>query len=274
MKILALVLCFFSFTVTYAQEEILYKSIDSVELYLEVHKPAKMVEGKRYPAMIFYFGGGWNTGTRSQFERHAKHYAAKGIICFLADYRVFKRNNTTPFQALNDAKSAIRFLRKNAESLQIDPSRIIASGGSAGGHLAVATAIVEGYNDASDDLTYSCKPNALVLFNPVIDNGPGGYGFERIGMEYKSFSPLHNIVAGAPPTLILLGTKDHLIPVTTAQYYQHVMKKVKSKCVLKIYEGGKHGFFNYKEKNKEYYTSTMKDTDDFLESLGYFNKAN
>ncbi|OHX64686.1 alpha/beta hydrolase [Flammeovirga pacifica] len=257
--------------ITLAQEKIVYKSIDSLDLHMEVYRPENMKKGKSYPAMVFYFGGGWNTGSTNQFIPQATHYAEKGIICFLVDYRVAKRNNTTPFQALSDAKSAIRFIRKNADNLQVDPTKIIASGGSAGGHLAAATATIEGYNNVTDDLSFSCRPNALVLFNPVIDNGPGGYGFGRIGMAYKSFSPLHNIVAGAPPTIILIGDKDHLIPVNTVKYYQHTMKKVKSRCDLKIYEGGKHGFFNPNKKNMTFYNSTIKDSDEFLQSLGYFD---
>jgi len=116
----------------------------------------------------------------------------------------------------------------------------------------------------------SSIPNALVLFNPVIDNGPGGYGYERIGDAYKSFSPLHNIKNGASPTILFLGTNDDLIPVETAKYYQKVMEKVNSSCELHLYEGQGHGFFNY--GNFEYYKKTVSETDEFLQSLGYLNK--
>jgi acetyl esterase/lipase len=258
----------FGFLLTFSlkcQELIIYKTTDTLNLTLEVIKPEKMHKDSSYPAMIFFFGGGWKGGTTKQFEPHAKHYSEKGIICFLAEYRVSERNNTTTFDALSDAKSAIRFLKENAKDLQIDTSKIIASGGSAGGHLAAATALIDGYNDTTDDLTISCKPNALVLFNPVLDNGPGGYGYERIDNEYKNFSPLHNIKKGAPPTIIFLGTKDKLIPVETMEYYKVVMEKVGSKCELFLYEGQGHGFFNY--KYPEMYESTIKKTDIFLESL-------
>jgi acetyl esterase/lipase len=109
-----------------------------------------------------------------------------------------------------------------------------------------------------------------VLFNPVIDNGPGGYGYERIGNAYKDFSPLHNIREGAPPTIIFLGTNDNLIPVETAEYYQKVMEKVGSRCELYLYEGQGHGFFNY--RNPEYYKKTVFEADKFLQSLGYLNR--
>jgi acetyl esterase/lipase len=189
------------------------------------------------------------------------------MVCFLPDYRVSKRHNTTPFESLKDAKSAIRYLRQNAEKFNIDPDRVVAAGGSAGGHLAAATALTEGFDEDSDPVETSCIPNALILFNPVIDNGPGGYGFERIGDRYKDFSPLHNIQKGAPPTLFFLGSEDALIPLETAFYYKKVMEKVGSRCDLKIYEGAGHGFFNL--RNPENHKSTLLESDLFLISLGY-----
>ncbi len=250
-----------------SQEEILYKRVDTTQLFLEVHYPPNMESSRSYPAMVFFFGGGWVGGNRSQFLHQAQYFAKRGVVCFLADYRTSKVNGTTPFESVKDAKSAIRFIRKNATKYNIDGTRLIASGGSAGGHLAAATALVEGYNDPADDMSIDCIPNALVLFNPVVDNGPGGYGYERIGEAYKDFSPLHNIKKDAPSTILFLGTKDHLIPVVTAEYYKLVMEKVESRCDLKLYDGKGHGFFNYKDF--ESYKSTVAAADQFLVSLGY-----
>ena len=250
-----------------SQEEILYKRVDTTQLFLEVHYPPNMESSRSYPAMVFFFGGGWVGGNRSQFLHQAQYFAKRGVVCFLADYRTSKVNGTTPFESVKDAKSAIRFIRKNATKFNIDVTKLIASGGSAGGHLAAATALVEGYNDPADDMSIDCIPNALVLFNPVVDNGPGGYGYERIGEAYKDFSPLHNIKKDAPSTILFLGTKDHLIPVVTAEYYKLVMEKVESRCDLKLYDGKGHGFFNYKDF--ESYKSTVAAADQFLVSLGY-----
>ena len=262
-------LIFFSKS-TLAQEQVVYKTIDTLDLTLEVYLPKVTNESETYPAMVFFFGGGWNGGSTAQFEPHATYFSERGIVCFLVDYRVNSRNKTTPFESLMDAKSAMRFIRKNAAAFQIDPYKIIASGGSAGGHLAAATALIEGFNDPNDDLNISTKPSALVLFNPVIDNGPGGYGFERIGEQFKDFSPLHNIREGAPPTVIFLGTKDELIPVETMNYYQTVMKKVGSRCDLFLYEGQPHGFFNF--KNPEYFEKTIREADRFLQSTGFLKE--
>jgi acetyl esterase len=257
----------FASSICSAQKQVLYKQIDTTKLFMEIYNPVKIEPTKKYPAMVFFFGGGWKTGDRSHFLNHAKYFSKRGLVCFLVDYRTRDKHRTTPFESVKDAKSAMRYIRKHASEFHIDETRIIASGGSAGGHLAATTALIEGYNEIGDDLSLSCKPNALVLFNPVIDNGPGGYGYERISDSYLNFSPLHNLKEGAPPTIIFLGTKDNLIPVETAEYYKTVMEKVGSKCVLKLYEGEGHGFFNYDKF--ENYKPTVSEADNFLQSLGY-----
>ncbi|MEN8124686.1 MAG: alpha/beta hydrolase [Bacteroidota bacterium] len=265
--LIILLISLFAYSFSFSQEQILYKQLDTTNLYMEVYHPENIDTAKKYPVVVFFFGGGWNTGSIKQFEPHAKYFSQREMICFLVDYRVKKRQQTTPFESLKDAKSAIRYIREHAEEMQIDTSKIVAAGASAGGHLAAATALIDGYNENTDNLSVNCKPNALVLFNPVIDNGPGGYGYERIGNEYKNFSPLHNIKKGSPPTILFLGTNDVLIPVETAKYYQKIMEKVESRCELRLYEGKGHGFFNYIKI--EYYKKTVLEADRFLQSLGY-----
>jgi acetyl esterase/lipase len=259
-----------SYINSFAQDQILYKRVDTTQLYLTVYPSAIKEPNKKSPAIVFFFGGGWNSGTVKQFEPQALYFSQRGMVCILVDYRVKEKHKTTPFESLKDAKSAIRYIRAHANELLIDPSKIVAAGGSAGGHLAAAAATINDYNESTDNTAISCTPDALVLFNPVFDNGPGGYGYERIGEAYKNFSPLHNIKSGTPPTIVFLGNKDHLVPVETAQYYKKIMEKVKSRCDLFVYEGQEHGFFNY--KNLEYYKKTVSETDTFLQSIGILNK--
>ena len=247
----------------------IYKTIDSTPLHLEIFFPKKH-KNKKKPAIVFFYGGGWKYGSISQFAPHAEYYAKKGFVTILVDYRVEERNQTTPFNAVEDAKSAIRYIKQQGKKLKIDTSKIIACGGSAGGHLAAATALINNYNSKSDNLNISHKPNALILFNPVIDNGPGGYGYKRIGNEFRKFSPIHNIEKGAPPTIIMIGTKDQLIPVETVYKYKSKMDSVGSICHLKLYKDQKHGFFNYKHTSN--YNQTLKDINLFLTDLGYLTK--
>ncbi|WP_236980429.1 alpha/beta hydrolase [Membranihabitans maritimus] len=274
MKSFILVMGFLIGSLSYSYSQDLtkvYKKFDTTELSMDIYLPEDYKDGNNYPAMVFFFGGGWHGGNVNHFQPHAEYFSSRGIVCFAADYRVKSRQGTSPFESLKDAKSAIRYVRENAKEYKIDPSRIIASGGSAGGHLAAATAFVEKYNEEGDNMAISCVPNVLVLFNPVIDNGPGGYGYERIGDDYKAFSPLHNIREGAPPTILFLGTKDKLIPVETVKYYKKVMERVGSRCDLFLYQNEPHGFFNYSHPDN--YISTVREADKFLNSLGYLEGA-
>ncbi len=258
-----------SFCFAQTPDKVLYKQIDTTSLYIDIYYPENTNSDISQPAIVFFFGGGWNFGDINQFKPHATYFSKQGIVCFLVDYRVKNNQGTTPFESLKDAKSALRFIRSHAKEFHIDTGKIIASGGSAGGHLAAATAICSGFNESSDNLSVSCIPNALILFNPVIDNGPGGYGYNRIGDLYKDFSPIHNIKKGVPPSIFFLGTEDKLIPVETAEYYKIVVEKVGSRCDLELFEGEGHGFFNY--KNIENYNKTITLTEQFLISLGYIS---
>ncbi len=249
------------------QKVMVYKQADTTDLRLFFYYPDENVNDKPYPAIVFFFGGGWNGGNITQFEPHAKHFASKGMVAILADYRVRERHGTTPFDAVSDAKSVFRYLRKNAELLGIDPVRIAGSGGSAGGHIAAAAAMVPGLDDPTDDLSISPVPNALILFNPVFDNGPEGYGFERIGDRYREISPMHNIQPGNPPTIVFLGTNDRLIPVSTAEKYRDKMIAAGNVCELFLYEGEGHGFFNF--RHTENYIETLVQAEKFLTWLGY-----
>ena len=274
MKTTLFILLSFLVTALLSQKRdvVLYKQIDTTRLYIEVVYPSAKIANENNAAVVFFFGGGWINGSRASFEHHAVYFSQRGLTCFLVDYRTKSKNGTTPFESLKDAKSAMRFIKKNAERFHIDTSKIIAAGGSAGGHLAAATALITKYNEEGDDLSVSTKPCALFLFNPVIDNGPGGYGFDRIGPEYKDFSPLHNIQKGAPPTIILIGDQDQLVPVETVRYYKIVMEKAGSRCDLKLYEGQKHAFYHFNaEKQNIYYNKTVYDADKFLSSLGYLS---
>ncbi len=252
-------------------DSILYKQVDSTSLYLYIDYPPDFDDSNSYPAIVFFFGGGWLGGTPEHFAHHASYFSQRGMVCFRADYRVESRQGTTPFEALKDAKSAMRFVRAHANEFAVDPDRIVGSGGSAGGHLAAATAVIDGFNEDGEDTSISCVPNVLLLFNPVIDNGPGGYGYDRVGETYRSFSPLHNLMKDAPPTVIFLGTEDELIPVETVQYYKTVMEKVGSRCELFLYEGEGHGFFNYSHFDN--YQNTVIEANRFLISLGYLTES-
>lgn len=249
-----------------------YKKVEDVELSLNIFNPKDHEPSDSRPAAVFFFGGGWNGGTKQQFVPHCEYLASRGMVGIVADYRVASRHKTTPFECVKDAKSAVRWIRQNASRLGIDPNKVIAGGGSAGGHIAAATATISDINEESDDLAVSAVPQALLLFNPVYDNGPEGYAYKRFQDRYKEISPMHNIKKGMPPTIVFLGTQDTLIPVKTGREFQKRMQDVGSRSELHLYPGQQHGFFNHSRFRKgvspNYYADTVFKTDVFLSSLG------
>lgn len=145
-----------------------YKKTKQADLEVIVHFPADWNESDKRPAVMFFFGGGWTNGKVEQFEPQAIHLANRGLVAARADYRVKSRHDVTPKECVEDAKSAVRWLRANAAKLGVDPNRIVAAGGSAGGHIAACTALTPGLDAKDEDAKISSQPNALVLFNPVL----------------------------------------------------------------------------------------------------------
>ncbi len=249
-----------------------YKVVDGRELKLYVVSPPA---GKGpFPAIVFYHGGGWVGGKPTQFTQHSEHFASRGMVAIQVEYRLLDKGGTAPpLVCIQDAKSAMRWVRSHAKNLNIDPKRVASGGGSAGGHLAAFVGMMNGLDDPADDRSVSARSNAMVLFNPVFDNGPDGWGYKLTGGRYKEFSPFHNVTASAPPAIVFVGSEDKLLPTATVNAFCAAMQKVNVRCEARIYEGQGHGFFNYKAGGaNEYYQKTLTATDDFLVSLGWISR--
>ena len=253
-------------------KKLVYKNIGGHKLHLHIFNPDNHNANDGRPAIIFFFGGGWRSGSPVQFFPHCKYLASRGMVAISAEYRIKNKHGTTPFECVKDGKSAIRWVRVHSTQLGIDPERIAAGGASAGGQVAAAAGTVKHFEEPNEDAKVSSKPNALVLIYPVFDNGPGGYGYTRVKQNWKAFSPLHNIDENTPPTIIFLGTKDHYIPVSTAKKYKSLMDLYGVRCDLYLYAGQPHGFCNhpsFKGNSIEYFQKVCIEMDKFLKSLGY-----
>ncbi|RAV29586.1 alpha/beta hydrolase [Sinomicrobium soli] len=254
---------------TYDQVEV-YKKTAQRELNISFLYPEKWEERADWPLVVFFHGGGWNSGAIGQFAPYAQYFADKGMVCALVQYRLKKTDGTDPIASLMDAKSAIRYLKAHAAEHRFDPDRIVASGGSAGGHLAAAVELVRDFNDPGDDLSVGTRVAALVLFNPVLDNGPDGYGYERLGERYKKFSPFHQDKKGMADVLIMLGTKDKLIPVKTMEDFRDDVRRSGAHCELVLYQDQGHGFFNINRENGKYFRATRDEMEKFLHERKFF----
>lgn len=272
-KNIGLWLCavFISMTQVYAEDapptkSFIYKKTKQADLELVVHYPPGWKDADIRPAIVFFFGGGWTGGKITQFEPQASHLARRGMVAARADYRVKSRHGVTPKECVEDAKSAVRWMRQNAAKLGVDPNRIVAAGGSAGGHIAACTAFTPGLESEGGDTTVSSKPNALVLFNPVLRFSGIPPLMTMIGNDEalgKAISPTLYLTKDSPPTLIFFGSADRL-----AGMGDEFMKKSKDlghRAELFTAEGQPHGFFN----RSPWLEKTTQRMDEFLAALGY-----
>lgn len=271
-----------------------YKTVGDVDLQLWLYQPVDhKADTDRRPAVVFFFGGGWKAGTPAQFEAHCQYLASRGIVAATADYRVATRHGCKADACVEDAKSAVRWLRQNSAQLGIDPDRICAAGGSAGGHTACCTAVIDGFEAANEDHNVSSKPNALALFNPAVQIAPLE-GFEvddvlvekfpdiasRTGVPPEQLSPIHHVSENLPPTIIFHGEADDTVPFTTVQEYTRRVTSAGSRCELHGFAGAPHGFFNgtrgrteqQKEQSSLWQRRTLRKLDEFLASLNWLNQ--
>jgi acetyl esterase/lipase len=257
-----------------------YKTIGNTELKLYIFDPADRGSATKHAAIVFFFGGGWRGGTPAQFGPQCRHFASRGMVAIAADYRVSSRHGTTAMDSVRDAKSAVRYVRQNAPRLGIDPQRIAAAGGSAGGHLAAAAGIIRGLDERGEDASVSSRPNALVLFNPALVLAPVPDQAVTRGLsdlssrpEFRGFdpvaiSPWHHVTRNEPPTIIFHGTADTTVPFATVESFTKKMRSAGNQCDLAPFEGQIHGFFNY-QTNRKAYEETLQRADEFLTKLRY-----
>jgi acetyl esterase len=257
-------------------KEHVYKTAGDVDLKLYVFEPQDHKPSDKRPAIVFFFGGGWANGSPQQFEEQCRYFASRGMVAITADYRVASRHQVKAVDCVRDAKSAIRWVRAHAEELGVDPDRIVAAGGSAGGHIAACTGLLKEFDEPSEESTVSSRPNALVLFNPVASldpqlakqDDPRVKGLaNRLGVEPLRISPANHVDADSPPTQVLVGSEDFLID--GVHQLVDEMKAANVRCELDLYEGRQHGFFNQRGKGNADFLKTTESVDRFLKSLGY-----
>ena len=257
-----------------------YKTIGDVKLQLFAFKPKGHPSSDKPPAIVFFFGGGWTGGSPGQFAPHCRYLASRGMVAITAEYRVKSKHGVKVPQCVQDAKSAVRWVRANAGKLGVDPDRIAAGGGSAGGHLGACVGVVPGLDEQREDKSISSRPNAMVLFNPVMALAPIGElsqeyqeamarRNEQFGGDPALISPYHHVRKGQPPMIMFFGSADRLLE--SAKLFDKAYRDAGNRCKLRIWDGPGHGFFNFGRDENKYFIQTCRDMDRFLVSLGYID---
>ncbi len=236
-----------------------YKQVDGKELQMFVFLPDDYYRLKKeFPVMVFFHGGSWVEGEASWQFPDCAYWSRRGMIAISVDYRLKERDHVeVPLECLKDAKSAIRFVRKNAVMLKADTQKIVVGGDSAGGQLAaaLATIMAKETNDSSDDLSISCRPDAVILTNPY---------FKCVSY----LSPPGYIVGGLPPFITFLGDDDVAITVDEMKAFSSALKKAGNYAELYIGKGGKHGFCNGRDSSNPYFYWSAELEDNFLVKQG------
>jgi acetyl esterase/lipase len=237
-----------------------YKTIGEKKLRMHVDFPPGWKKTDTRPVIVFFHGGSVRA-----FARQAKYFAGRGLVCARPDYRNLSKDGVAPDKCVEDARSAVRWVRANAAELGIDSQKLITAGGSAGGHLAACAIIPESVETADADLSISTIPQAMVLFNPVLSFMQGGLsnlvnGDEEIAAK---ISPLLYVNADTPPSIVMFGTRDRL--KAFGDLWWAKAKEIGFRADKYTAEGGGHGFFN----SSPWLERTMIAADKFLASLGY-----
>lgn len=241
--------------------QVIYKSVDDIDLKLCLFLPKQPPTSAKRGAVIFFHGGGFVQGHPAQFFHHCEHFADQGIVAATAHYRLLGKGATSVGDCLADSKSAIRWLRRHADELQIDPTKVVAGGNSGGATLAADAAMISGWDAEDDDLTISAEPDALVLYSPA--------PFEPAlvsGRFDPQFYTVNHIRPQLPPMLILHGSEDTRFPLDRMQQFRDAVIAAGNRCELQV-SPGEHGFANYGRDDNGPYQTTLHAVGQFLKSL-------
>lgn len=224
-------------------ETLVYRDGPTEPMQLFVFKPKGWKEDDRRPALVFFFGGGWTKGTPERSAGYARWAATLGMVGIAPDYRTKERFGTSPLESVADGRAALRWIEDHADTLGIDPQKIVVGGSSAGGHVALWTAIEHTPPGSATNEAPRIKPVALILVSPVSDTSPAtGYTPKRFGDNALALSPVHQLDAKMPPVLVFHGDADTTVTNRESIALHDKLVATSNVCELITVPGGTHGF--------------------------------
>ncbi len=253
------------------KEDVEYGKVGNRSLLLDLYSPKEVP--KPVPGIIFVHGGGWVIRDRKDFRYHALCYAKRGYVATSINYRLAQH---APFPgAVQDVKCAVRWMRANASTLHVDPEKIALVGASAGGHLSLLAAYA---TDVPEFEKVGGHPEMDSSVQAVVDlYGPpdmtagyvrhaayfiGFFGkdwYRRNRELYRKASPIYHVDSSDPPTLILHGTKDSIVPVEESDRLAAKLEEAGVPYVYDRLDGWPHAMDFALEVNKrfQYFTDAF-----------------
>lgn len=226
-----------------------YNSADGSKIAIEVFTP-EVKSKSLVPGIIFFHGGAWSKGSRSQFIEQCKYFTKRGLVTATADYRLFSAKAKKVFRAdkankgksykrhcVTDAKSAIRWFKKNASTFGLDPEKVIAGGGSAGGHICLLATSQSNtsLDNPKDDKDDNTSVVAYLLYNPALQSS------DQSDPEINFTSQIHN---GISPSIVFFGSLDKNWLKGWNKAYEILGKVSKPNVNYYMAPKQEHSFFN------------------------------
>jgi acetyl esterase/lipase len=255
---------------------ITYAVAGGTELKLDVYRPR--VAGPPRPTLVFIHGGGWVSGAKEDAVLWLVPWLEAGWSAVNVEYRL-ARQAPAP-AAVEDVRCALRWVARYAADHGFDPARIVVSGDSAGGHLALATAMLPalagfdrgctvpypaGTNSWASLPEWTVTPAAVVSWYGITDvvdmlAGPGGRGYavEWLGSRAdrdalgRTLSPLSHVRAGVPPVITIHGDADTVVPYRHGVRLHEALARAGVANRLVTVPGGQHGGFTDAEMDTAY----------------------
>jgi len=250
---------------TVVESNIIYKEVDGAKLMLDVYTPSENLGEEPWirrpdepkPTLIYFHGGGWASGDRISRTMYVLPYVEKGWAVVNVDYRLLGQTNLPG--CIEDCLSAVDWTFKNALKYEFDTTRIVVSGESAGGHLALMSAMIlprvkrlgtiKPHKLAAVVNWYGVSDlhRAAAYWNASYTNIVTRDFESNPEALYTNASPVNNISSETPPIISIHGDKDHnhlfgqSIELHEALDQAHIPNEL-----VKI-SGKKHGNFTAKE---------------------------
>jgi len=260
------------------QERVIYKRVMEKELSVDIFYTNETLGKEGNPAIAFFHGGGWSSGSPDEFHNACRRFAKKGFVTFSFAYRLSIRENglvphpdITPVESVKDARSAMRWVKTNGSDWNIDPEKVIAAGQSAGGQLALSTALIDHINEASDNPETDPTPCALLLYASNV-NTMEAWVDHLLGdrrQEIWSISPYHHLKPGMPPAIEFHGTADPMVNFWIVEFFKEHTLALGNHFEQVPFEGMGHYLAEGDTTYATYFDeSVMERTDRFLQELG------